>query len=449
MNSKNYIVAFLILIFSLSSHATFKKASKLYDEQQFEQAYNMYFDLAQIGHKPSQFNIGIMYLEGTGVKKDLIKAYSWVKLSDESKGQEQDLLSEIKSKIPESSLEHVEDYYSNIYSQYSDEAIKQAYAPNVNNDEKETITPKAIKQSNPEYPTGASMRGYTGWVLLEFDLSSNGYPIDIIVVDSFPKGMFAKVSLTAVKRWRFEPLETKERYKYKMDFRLEGFAKSDKQKYELLDDLREEAVGGNPSSQYMHARYGGYNVADEASFSPTSWYYEAARNGVLNAQYELAERLFDGNGCEVNPDKALNWLKISAENDFAPSQFKLAKLAYENGNQQKAIIWLTKALKSNLENESIDSGVTAYRLIDFIYKKGIRDIKPMLILNQLELIDDNNLVNPVRYYQYFSYAYENLGDIEESIGYLEEAIETLEDLGEEMPPQEMLDRLAFLEAKVS
>ena len=449
MNIRVIFSVLILVLLSISAQATFQEASKLYDEQKFEQAYKMFFDLAQIGHKPSQFNIGIMHLEGTGAKKDLIKAYSWIKLADEVKGEEQALLSDIKSKIPTKEAKLIESYHANIHSKYSNQAIKQAYAPEIRDNEKKVSSPAPIEQKPAEYPIRAQIEGYTGWVLFDFDLSSSGYPIDIQVVDSFPKGLFVKASLKAVKRWRFEPHETEKRYKYKMDFRLEGLGNDDRRQYKELKSIKDEALEGNPSSQYLHARYGGYNFSEGADFSPATWHYEAARNGVLNAQYELAERLLEGDGCEVDPDKAFNWLKVSAENDFALSQFKLAKLAYKNGEKEKTTTWLRKALKSNSEIESIDSERLAYQLVDFIYSNKIQGMEPRQILEQLELANEGNITNPVKFFQYYSFVYESLGELDESIDYLEEAVETLEDLGEETIPQDMLDRLALLETKAS
>lgn len=70
------------------------------------------------------------------------------------------------------------------------------------------------------------------------------------------------------------------------------------------------------------------------------------------------------------------------------------------------------------------------------------------LLVQLELINDNNIKNPVNFYLYYAGVYESLGDFEEALDYQEEAIETLEDLGEEEIPQYMLDKLTLLESKV-
>lgn len=449
MNTKKIFIGLLILLFSVSASATFKKATKLYDKQKFEQAFNMFYDLAQLGHKGSQFNIGVMYLDGAGVKQDLVKAYSWIKLSDESDNKEQELMAEIRSKISDAELREIDDYYAHIYEKFSNEAIKQAYAPEIKDNEKKVSSPKPIEQKEARYPAGAQVRGYTGWVKVSFSLSTSGYPIDIMVEDSFPREMFVKASLRAVKKWRFEPTSNQKRYLYKMDFRLDGLGENNRREYNELKNIRDEAMDGEPSSQYLHARYGNYNLAKNDNFSPASWYYEAARNGVLNAQYELAERLFEGNGCEVDTDKAFNWLKSSAEGDFPLSQFKLAKLAYQNKEKEKALVWLKKALRSNSSIKSIDTEKTAFELVSFIYSNNIKSIQPELILEQLDLVGEDNIKNPVRLYLYYANVHESLGNTEEALDYLEQAVESLEDLGEERIPQEMLEKLTRLEGIVT
>lgn len=440
----------LFLLFShTTSKAGLKEAFKAYDSEQYQVAFDEFRSLAEIGNKVGQYNLGHMYLEGKGVPQDFVKAYAWIKLSDEGENKEQKLLAEIRSKVKDERHYLIEQYYTGIYDQYSSDAIKKAYNPKIKDNEQKVTSLTPIEQKEATYPVRAQIEGYTGWATLDFNLSPSGYPVDILAVDSFPKDLFVAASLNAAKKWRFEPNDTQRRFKYKLDFRLEGMSNSNKRKYKELIKIKKEASKGNPSSQYLHARYGGYNLSEKTNFSPASWFYEAAQNGVLNAQYELAERLFEGNGCEVDSDKAFNWLRVSAENDFAPSQFKLAKIAYKNNEHEKAKFWLNKALKSNLSIKSIDSEVTAFKLASFIYTNDITNIEPELILKQLELVSENKIKNPVNFYSYYANVYESLGKFEEAIDYQKEAIEILEDLGEESIPQDMLEKLNYLESKTS
>lgn len=57
----------------------------------------------------------------------------------------------------------------------------------------------------PQYPRRAASRGIEGFVDLQFDISTAGYPINIQVVQSQPSGMFDAAAKRALARWKYRP----------------------------------------------------------------------------------------------------------------------------------------------------------------------------------------------------------------------------------------------------
>jgi protein TonB len=57
----------------------------------------------------------------------------------------------------------------------------------------------------PDYPVRARQRRVEGWVLLRFTISKAGTVKDAVVEDARPPGVFDKVSLAAVSRWKYNP----------------------------------------------------------------------------------------------------------------------------------------------------------------------------------------------------------------------------------------------------
>ncbi len=108
------ILAALVVSFSHNAMAAFDKAMQAYDSGKFEQSYKMFLVLAEQGNEDAQFNLGLMYLDGLGVQKDLIKAYAWIKLSDERNSYETDLLSDIKKDIGDADAASVDKYYQEL-----------------------------------------------------------------------------------------------------------------------------------------------------------------------------------------------------------------------------------------------------------------------------------------------------------------------------------------------
>ena len=440
MNSTKYIIAFLILIFSLSSQATFKEATEYYDNKQFQQAFSEFEKLAKIGHKPSQFNLGVMYLEGTGTEQDFIKAHAWIKLSDENSQKEGKFLEEVEGYFKEdNSIEEASLLYNSLKSQYGHNAIIKSYKPKLTKDKVvEADKAKTVKTTNPEYPIRAQYKGIEGWVTVSMQVSPSGYPTDMRLLESVPEKTFEKTALKALRKWRFEPTDDdfSQVYKYRMQFILGD------DNYERLGSLKEKAVKGDPKSQYLYGKYGFLDSSVNESFNPTLWYFESARNGVVNAQYEVGKNLLEGKGCEPDLEKAISWLTISSASGYAPSKFELSKLSFGSGNTDKGVEWLREAFDTD------DLNFT-YRLIHYSFQNDIKDIEPDLIISKLDLLMDKKIKSPVNVYRYYAWAYATKGEYEKSLEYLNEAIENLEDLGEETIPQDMLDRLAFLEAKVS
>lgn len=56
-----------------------------------------------------------------------------------------------------------------------------------------------------EYPRRAAQLGLTGWVLLEFTVTTAGTTEDIRVVDSEPQRTFDKSAMRAVKKFKYRP----------------------------------------------------------------------------------------------------------------------------------------------------------------------------------------------------------------------------------------------------
>ncbi len=84
---------------------------------------------------------------------------------------------------------------------------------------------------------------------------------------------------------------------------------------------------------------------------------KAAQEGDRQAQYELAQGYYYGNGLPLNIEKGVTWFKRAAENHHAPAQLFLARL-YEKGEHRpqdftQACEWYAKALQQGEEKALI------------------------------------------------------------------------------------------------
>ena len=82
-------------------------------------------------------------------------------------------------------------------------------------------TPFACKQP-PQFPVSAIRKKIEGWVIVEYSLDNEGYPLDMVVFDSSPKGYFEKSAIKSMSSCRFKaPSEVVlgERLKFTLDFK--------------------------------------------------------------------------------------------------------------------------------------------------------------------------------------------------------------------------------------
>jgi protein TonB len=65
---------------------------------------------------------------------------------------------------------------------------------------------KKVRNVPPDYPDAALSGKLSGVVTVEFTVGTNGEPRDVRVTDASPPGVFDKSAITAVKRWRYNPV---------------------------------------------------------------------------------------------------------------------------------------------------------------------------------------------------------------------------------------------------
>jgi len=59
---------------------------------------------------------------------------------------------------------------------------------------------------DPDYPPGARERGIEGWVVVGFDVGTEGGTKNISVIDAKPKNIFDHEAIRAVSLWKYNPM---------------------------------------------------------------------------------------------------------------------------------------------------------------------------------------------------------------------------------------------------
>src|SRR6186713_3233066 len=88
---KSVVAPMLVLIAMLASPATkadLYSAQAAADAKDFARAFELFRELAQLGHTGAQENLAVMYVNGEGVKRDNVLGYAWATLAKEQGGGE-------------------------------------------------------------------------------------------------------------------------------------------------------------------------------------------------------------------------------------------------------------------------------------------------------------------------------------------------------------------------
>ena len=72
-------------------------------------------------------------------------------------------------------------------------------------EDRTVIAVTKVFDAAPTYPRNALRMGREGYVLIEFDVDTDGSVLDPYVVESEPTGVFERSAIKAVRKWLFSP----------------------------------------------------------------------------------------------------------------------------------------------------------------------------------------------------------------------------------------------------
>ena len=100
----------------------------------------------------------------------------------------------------------------------------------------------------------------------------------------------------------------------------------------------------NMTGRFLEEGWGGIEKSEEEA---VEWYRRAANNNHSAAQYNLANCLFVGRGCDVDQAEAVEWYRKSAEQGVAVAQKEYGNCLFYgkgcNQNKEEAVKWYRKA----------------------------------------------------------------------------------------------------------
>ncbi|VAW48419.1 hypothetical protein MNBD_GAMMA02-869 [hydrothermal vent metagenome] len=405
---KNIFILLVCLISQLA-YADFNDASDAYANKKYQQAFNEFNRLAQLGNKRAQFNLGVMYLNGEFVEQDFFKAYAWGKLSEHSERPEFSQIREtLEKELTEEGLDKAGSTFKAIKEAYGDEQIYATLSPIVyqaSDDKSENKTEyklNVITRRAPRYPKEAYYDRIQGWATAGFEVHPDGTVRNPYIIDSYPENTFEKETLKAVQKFKFEVqfepqvepfvVQTRQTIQYS----LERLANPDKlRRYydKRLQQLRELADQGSAQAQYLYAIAASSLLINKDNIMSqeevNQWLLKSAQNGHVEAQYHLGKNILRGKGCKIEKQKGIDWIVYAAEQGHPRSSRTAYSLLTKHNNlnntDKAAEYWLKQAAENgdadsqldyaefltNQENADLDNLILARKFLE--KQAGLRD----------------------------------------------------------------------------
>lgn len=352
-----WMLFFALFMYAKNLQAGFDEAMALYKTGNFVEAFPAFREVAELGDKEAQFNLGVMYYHGHGVEPNPAEAAAWLRLANEAQVPHwQGPLNTITSSLTPAQMKQAETLYQKLASRYSDAALTESVLPVIIESDTrpfsaDQVTP--LHMQEPEWPPGTLQNGIPGQVLIRFDLDPLGKPRNAVIADALPEGIFEMSALVATDKWTFEPGKDKsgtpiwlKNVTYQLEYQLHEGPEIGELLADQIREARNNALAGSASDQYLYAHFGHLIKIDGAPFTRSLWYAKAAIQGHAMAQYQLALRLFHGNGFVADKKKFLVWLKRSASNNHPPAQLLLADQFLQSNSLEsirQAEYWLSRA----------------------------------------------------------------------------------------------------------
>lgn len=160
---------------SALAYADLYGADAAYQAKDFPKAFELYRELAELGHAESQETLAIMYVQGEGVKRDNMLGYAWASLVLEQHPSEasQSIADQLKPHLSEAGRKTADD----VRAKFGQAALKRT----VLHLDKVAIAlsrsickMKAPVNPNDFFPPEAAQKGISGFAIIDARVFSDG-----------------------------------------------------------------------------------------------------------------------------------------------------------------------------------------------------------------------------------------------------------------------------------
>ncbi|WP_306523454.1 TonB family protein [Rheinheimera sp.] len=194
------LVLMAILCSTFASQADLLDAMKAYENKDFQTATQQFTALLPLANGQAAFNLGAMAANAEGQPRDLVKALAYFEFAATREHPSAKALADkISTKLTAAEQQQAATLLTQLLQQVKVTGKLKPELSALFGDKR-----KAIKRIPPEYPKEAAARGAFGSVTMRLLVNEQGDVEAVDVLNAFPKGLFEREAIRALKRWKYE-----------------------------------------------------------------------------------------------------------------------------------------------------------------------------------------------------------------------------------------------------
>ncbi|MEO8064459.1 MAG: hypothetical protein ABI821_17110 [Pseudomonadota bacterium] len=350
------LVVCLAALTGSRAHADLYTADAAYRAKDFPRAFELYRELAELGHAESQETLAIMYVKGEGVKRDNILGHAWAAVVLEQRPSEaaQSIYDQLHPHLSEAGRKTAEE----LRARFGNDALQK----NILGTAKIPVAPQTVRcrlkfPANPDdfFPPEAAEKGIGGFAIIDARVFSDGRDHDPHAARLIPAQPFDGPAMLVSMNTLYSPQTENgnaERctVRFKVLFKIRRGRAANTVEQDL-DAIRKKAVAGDPDSQLFYGLLLQNADSPPPEEVPIDWFIKAAQAGNAFAQYLVGHDRMNSFRFQADEAKGVFWLDKAARAGDSDAQLELANYylrdASSAGNARKAVELLGQAFDAN------------------------------------------------------------------------------------------------------
>jgi TPR repeat protein len=318
-------------IFAPPAQADLYQAVAAAEKKDFARAFELYRELAELGHPGAQENLAVMYVTGEGVKLDHVLGFAWAKLAlEQGAGGEaaRTIVAQLEPHLNAAARSRIAEVHAQFGSEGLTARLLPTAAPKIEDPDKSRCKMRSAPDPDKHYPPDARRQGISGEVLIEARVAADGSVRLPRAWYSFPLQVFEEAGRIVALKSTYTPAKENGAFvpctiRFKVKFSIKNSGPTATQ-LRAINEVRARAEQGDPNSQLLYGLVSSLRPEFKPKDNSTNWTLKAAQAGVPAAQHLVGLELMASNDRERNEAKGIRWLEMAVKGGSGGAMAALA-----------------------------------------------------------------------------------------------------------------------------